>query len=178
MLISLCFVFSLSSISFSFFAHCSLCFYLSLYFSCNFFLFCVACAFASVVFQHPLMALSITFHLFIILLTNSRFSIHTSLSIYILRLCPSSSCSSSFFNYTVFAELIECYSCTKAIFHIFKWDGKKVRKKERKSLAKSAWFTVHFDVRREKMKTSDQNEREREGESKQQKKLKRRKRIR
>lgn len=33
----------------------------------------------TVVFQHPLMALSITFHLFIILLTNSHFCIHTFL---------------------------------------------------------------------------------------------------
>lgn len=49
--------------------------------------------FVSVVFQHPLMALSITFHLFIILLTNSH--PHTLLYIYYV-FAPSPSSSAAF----------------------------------------------------------------------------------
>lgn len=68
------------------FAHCSLCFYLALCVFHAIFFLAPARLFVSVVFQHPLMALSITFHLFIILLTNSHFSIHTFLYIYAFAL--------------------------------------------------------------------------------------------
>lgn len=96
MLISLRFVFLLSSIFFSSTRIARYAAFLSLIvvFSCIFFASLSlthtrARPFVSVVFQHPLMALSITFHLFIILLTNSH--PHTHSSVHILRVCPSSS---------------------------------------------------------------------------------------
>lgn len=96
MLISLRFVFLLPSIFFCstriaryafFISHCSI------FMQFFFLLLSDARPFVSVVFQHPLMALSITFHLFIILLTNSH--PHTLLYIYYV-FAPSPSSSAAF----------------------------------------------------------------------------------
>lgn len=72
-------------VMFLFISHCSI--FMKFFFCSD------ARPFVSVVFQHPLMALSITFHLFIILLTNSH--PHTLLYIYYV-FAPSPSSSAAF----------------------------------------------------------------------------------
>lgn len=81
--------------------------------------------------------------------------IHTFLHTYIritFFLCPSSFSHSHFHSsysfqfHSIRCELIECYSCIKAIFHIFKWKEVEKEKNEKKASGMSldkSWADSH-----------------------------------